>query len=383
MSGAGPVPGRPLLRGGAARRAFLQCIGTATPPYDVHAAFVDYARQLIADERERLLFDRMAERSGIRHRYAVLPPGRLGAGEVDATGFYRPGAFPGTAERMALYAPQALELALRAVQALAPADQLPARLARVSHVVLASCTGFQAPGLDIRLVDALGLNTDVQRTVVGFMGCAAALPALRVAQGAVRDDADALVLVLNVELCSLHLHESRSIEELLSFLLFGDGASAALVGSQAVGAELLDFRSRLLPASRELIAWDIGNHGFLMRLSGQVPGHIGAALAAERAHSGARGLLHGLDAECDALWAVHAGGRTVLDAVQRGLALPPAALADSRAVLREVGNVSSATVMFVLRRMLAAAAPGAQGLALAFGPGLGAESMRFRMAEPS
>jgi predicted naringenin-chalcone synthase len=360
--------------------AYLQRIGTATPRHDVHAAFVDYARQLIADDRERALFDRMVERSGIEHRYAVLRPGRLAAGEVDADRFYRRGGFPGTAERMALYGPQALQLALRAVHALAQPDALAAQLARVTHVVVASCTGFSAPGLDVQLVDALGLNEDVQRTVVGFMGCSAALPALRVADLAVRNDSEALVLVVNVELCSLHLHESHSVEELLSFLLFGDAASAALVGSQARGAELLDFQSRLLPASRELITWDIGSQGFLMQLSGQVPGRIAEALGNELARGDATGLLRGRSAGDYALWPVHAGGRTVLDAVQRGLQLPSAALADSREVLRCVGNVSSATVMFVLKRLLERARAGAAGLALAFGPGLSAESMRFRMA---
>ncbi len=363
--------------------AWLQAIGTATPRHDVHAAFIGYARSLLAGERERQLFDRMAERTGIAHRYAVLEPGRLAAGEIDAGGFYRPGAFPGTAERMALYAPEALALALRAVRALAPADELAARLARVTHLVLASCTGFVAPGLDVLLVDALGLPASVQRTVVGFMGCSAALPALRVAQQAVCSDGDANALVVNVELCSLHLRESPLLQELLSFLLFGDGASAALVGSQPQGAQMLDFQSLLLPASRELLTWDIGNQGFQMHLSGLVPGRIAEALLAERERREPGALLRGRAAADYALWAVHAGGRTVLDAVQRGLALPEAALADSRAVLEAVGNVSSATVMFVLRRLLASGRPGQEGLALAFGPGLSAESMHFRLAGQS
>lgn len=366
--------------------AYLQHIATAVPAHDIHAAFVAYARQRLHHARERQLFDRMAERSGIAHRYAALRPGRLDAGEVDADAFYRPGAFPGTAARMRLYAPQALDLAVRAVHALqatlGPLQPLAATLARVTHLVLVSCTGFQAPGLDVQLVDALGLNPRVQRTVVGFMGCAAALPALRVAQTAVRGDAAALVLVVNVELCSLHLHESNALEPLLMYLLFGDGASAALVGAAAHGAELIEFGSQLLPASRELITWDIGDHGFVMRLSGAVPARIAQALAGELAAAeqlGAGGLLRGRRPG-DWLWAVHAGGRTVLDAVQRGLALPPSALAESRAVLHDVGNVSSATLMFVLQRWLAKAAPGAAGLALAFGPGLAVESLHWRMA---
>jgi predicted naringenin-chalcone synthase len=360
--------------------AWLQRVGTATPRHDVHHAFIAYARTLLRSERDRLLFDRMAERCGIAHRYSVLRPGVLQDGEVDAGGFYRPGEFPGTSARMQRYETEALTLALHAVHALAPPDLLAARLARVTHLVVASCTGFMAPGLDVQLVDALGLQPGVQRTMVGFMGCSAALPALRTAAHAVRAEQDALALVINLELCSLHLHEHHELPELLSFLLFGDAASAALVGPEPQGAELLDFQSRLLPDSRELITWHIGDQGFDMHLSGLVPGRIAAALAAERENRDPTSLLRGRAPEDYALWAVHAGGRTVLDAVQHGLALPPAALADSRAVLQAVGNVSSATVMFALRRMVSAPQPGALGLALAFGPGLSAESMRFRMA---
>lgn len=360
--------------------AWLQRIGTATPRHDVHEAFLGYARTLLASDRDRQLFDRMAERSGIAHRYSVLRPGRLAAGEVDAAGFYRTGHFPGTAARMALYETEALTLALHAVHALAAPDDLAAQLARVTHLVVVSCTGFTAPGLDVQLVDALGLPTDVQRTVVGFMGCSAALPALRVAQQAVCANPDALVLVVNVELCSLHLQESDDLQELLCFLLFGDGASAALVGAAAVGAELLDFQSRLLPGTRDLITWDIGSQGFEMHLSGLVPSRISEALTTERDRRDPGGLLGDSRAGQIPLWAVHAGGRTVLDAVQVGLALPPSALVDSRAVLQAVGNVSSATVMFVLRRMLATARPGERGVALAFGPGLSAEAMHFRLA---
>ena len=171
--------------------AYLQRIGTATPPHDVHAAFVGYARGLLRSERERLLFDRMAERSGIAHRWSMLRPGRLEAGEIDADGFYRTGRFPSTAARMALYVREALPLVLQAVLALAPPDVLAARLARVTHLVLASCTGFVAPGLDVQLIDALGLRADVQRATIGFMGCSAALPALRAAAHTVIAEPDA------------------------------------------------------------------------------------------------------------------------------------------------------------------------------------------------
>ncbi|MEO5735559.1 MAG: 3-oxoacyl-[acyl-carrier-protein] synthase III C-terminal domain-containing protein [Rubrivivax sp.] len=387
--------------------AFINAIGTAVPAHDVHAAFVAYARTLLASSREQTLFDRMSERSGIAHRHSVLRPGRLDAGEVDAGGFYRPGDFPTTAARMALYREHALPLALRAVHALQaresahpadsvdapvqPTSSLPANesfrsgpapdaLADITHLVVASCTGLVAPGLDVQLIDALGLDARVQRTVIGFMGCAAAVPALRAAAHTVRAEPGAKVLVVNVELCSLHLRESRSLEELLSFLLFGDAASAAIVSARPEGAELLDFRSILLPQSRPLITWDIGDHGFEMQLSGLVPGRIATALTADRQRAGDGGLLRGATPSDIALWAVHAGGRTVLDAVEKGLALPPDALATSRAVLADVGNVSSVTVMMVLQRMLSDPQSHGLGLAMAFGPGLSAETLRFRIS---
>jgi predicted naringenin-chalcone synthase len=352
--------------------ACLNRIGTAVPDHDIHAPFVAFARTLLADDGTRKLFDRMAERSGIAHRYAALRPGVLARGEVDADGFYRRGAFPGTAARMALYETQALDLALRAVEALDIAMELPT----ISHLVVASCTGFTAPGVDLQLAERLGLRTDVERILVGFMGCSAAIPALRAAHHAIRSDPAARVLVINVELCSLHLQETPDLESVLSFMLFGDGASAALVTSDSVGLALDDFRAAIIPGSQDLITWQIGDQGFRMHLSGKVPGRIAQALRQELARPDDAGILHGEGTQSIELWAVHAGGRTVLDAVETGLGLHRAALGPSRTVLHDFGNMSSATVMFVLQGMLAEP-PGRRGLAMAFGPGMVAETFRF------
>jgi predicted naringenin-chalcone synthase len=360
--------------------AYLNRVGTAVPEHDIHTPFIALARTLLDDAKTRTVFDRMAERAGIAHRYSCLRAGNLAAGEVDAQGFYRRGHFPGTAARMQRYESEALPLALRAVAALDLGAQTRAELARVTHLVVASCTGFSAPGLDLQLAQVLGLRADVERTLIGFMGCAAAVPALRAAHHAVRSDPSARVLVVNLELCTLHLQETAEIEQVLSFLLFGDGASAALVTAEAHGLALDDFRALLIPDSTELITWHIGDQGFRMHLSGRVPGRIAQALRGEQDNPAAAGLLRGARPADFALWAVHAGGRTVLDAVELGLALPPAALADSRQVLLEHGNMSSATVMFVLQRMLQQPthASGARGIAMAFGPGMVAETLRFR-----
>ncbi len=349
--------------------AFINRIGTAVPAHDVHAAFVAFARTMLADDKSRIVFDRMAERAGILHRHSHLRPGNLAAGEVDAGGFYRRSAFPGTAARMREYEPKALELALAAVTRLDLGDAQ-----KVTHLIVASCTGFTAPGLDLQLAAKLGLRPDVGRMIVGFMGCSAAVPALRAADAIVRADPGSRVLVVNVELCSLHLRETDDLETALSFLLFGDGASAALVTSRPEGVALGDFRAQIIPDSHDLITWKIGDQGFEMHLSGKVPGRIAEAL--RQAGTAPEGLLRGRP-DYD-LWAVHAGGRTVLDAVEIGLGLPPSALAPSRRVLRDCGNMSSATLMFVLAGMLADGAAGS-GMAMAFGPGMVAETFRFRL----
>ena len=340
-------------------------IGSAVPPHDVHAAFVAFARTLLPDDKTRSTFDRMSERAGIAHRWSDFRPGDLGAGEVDADHFFRRGAFPGTAARMALYEQRAPALARRAC-----ADIVATEGDRLTHLVVASCTGFTAPTLDLQLMAALGLPSTIERTLVGFMGCSAAVPALRSAYHIVRSQPDARVLVVNCELSSLHMKESADVATVLSFLLFGDGASAALVTADPHGLALDGFASHLLPDSKELITWHIADDGFDMHLSGQVPSRIAAIL---RGPLGG-GLRDGVD-----VWAVHAGGRTVLDAVEIGLGLDTSALRPSRDILAANGNMSSATVMFVLQQVLRDAQHGACGQAMAFGPGVVAETFRFHV----
>jgi len=347
------------------------------PENDVHVPFIAFARTLLADDKARTVFDRMAERSDIAHRYSGLRPGNLAAGEVDAAGFYQRGRFPGTAARMALYEMQALPLALRAIAAL----HLGEELSGITHLVVASCTGFTAPGLDLQLTEALGLRPDIQRTVVGFMGCSAAVPALRLAHDAVRADPAARVLVVNLELCTLHMQETTDIGSVLSFLLFGDGCAAAVVTAEPTGIALRDFRAAIIPDSQDLIQWRIGDQGFDMHLSGKVPGRIALALREELVCPDRAGVLHGEGTQAIDLWAIHGGGRTVLDAVEAGLGLGRDALRQSRSVLHDFGNMSSATVMFVLRRMLRERSRQItqRGLAMAFGPGMVAETFRFQI----
>ena len=224
-------------------------------------------------------------------------------------------------------------------------------LAGVTHLVVASCTGFVAPGIDQIIARRLGLD-NVERTLVGFMGCYAAVSALRTAYHIVRSDPKARVLAVTVELCTLHLQERQQLEPLLAMLQFSDGAAAALLSAEPDGLELSHLFSCALEDSAELIQWKIGDTGFEMTLSGEVPGRIQHALADE----GVRATLYnGWGADEIDSWAVHAGGRSILDAVEKGLELPQGSLWASREVLAHYGNMSSSTLMFVLAALIGAA----------------------------
>jgi len=356
--------------------AHLNRIATAVPDHDVHSAFVAFADGLLADAADRRalpLFRRMASRSAIEHRYSVLAPNEASTEFwVNAHEFYQRGRFPSTSERMHIFETFAPVLARRALDNLKLSD---AERRSITHVLVTTCTVLYAPGLDFDIVDHLGLNPHVERTVIGFMGCYAAINGLKAARHIVRSEPDARVLMVNLELCTLHLQETEELEQVLSFLVFADGCAASLISAEPQGFALDSFRALTVPQTRELITWKVRGLGFDMLLSGQVPGAIAQAL-----EGGAGEVLGDADKAAITLWGVHPGGKSVLDAVERGLALPPDALEASRAVLCDFGNMSSATVMFVLERLLQTAQVGERGCAMSFGPGLTAETMLFHAA---
>ncbi len=360
----------------AAAKAHINRIGIAVPPHDVHHGFLAHARQMLGDADRVRLFDRAARRSGIAHRYSFLPIASDVLTSVDAVRFYEHGNFPTTARRMERYAPDALTLAGQAIDGL----MLDGELAGITHLIVASCTGFSAPGLDLQLAHRLGLSAHVERQMIGFMGCSAAIPALRAAHHIVRSEPMARILVVNLELCTLHLQETDDLEAMLSFLLFGDGCAAALISSDPSGIALEDFRSVIIPETADLITWKIGDQGFDMYLSGEVPKQISRALRLELGRADPNGLLRGEGTQAIDQWAVHAGGKSILDAVESGLSLAADALDHSRAVLHDYGNMSSATIMFVLDRMLREGRHRTRGMAMAFGPGMVAETARFTLA---
>jgi len=353
--------------------AFIKRIATAVPPHDVHQAFIGFATGLVPEGTTRNLFRRMARLSAIEHRYSFVQPVSTEDGRwKDVEGVYDPGNFPITARRMKFFESFAPRLARNALDRL---SLTPEERNSVTHVIVTSCTGLYAPGLDFEVVNHLGLNPSVERTMIGFMGCYAGINALKSAHHIVRSEPHARVLVLNLELCSLHFQETHELEQVLSFLVFADGCAASLISAQPEGLAIDSFLALTIPGTSHLITWRIGEIGFDMFLSGQVPGEIGGALR----QLGTQ-VTRGKDPLAIDLWAVHPGGKSILDSVEKGLALPADALVSSRSVLAQYGNMSSATVMFVLREIMQRAQSGQQGCAMSFGPGLTAETMLFHAA---
>ena len=350
--------------------AHINRIATSVPPHDVHRAFIDFAEGMLPEGTTRSLFRRMVRMSAIEHRYSFLQPIATEDGNWrDADDLYATGSFPGTARRMKAFERFAPQLAVCALNRLGLTAK---ERARVTHVIVTSCTGLYAPGLDYDIVNHLGLNPSVERTMIGFMGCYAAINALKSAHHIVRSVPEAVVLILNLELCTLHMQETQELEQMLSYLLFADGCAACLVSGNPVGLGIDSFLALRIPETSHLITWTIREMGFDMHLSGQVPTEIAKAMK----EAGSQITL-GKDPLTVDLWAVHPGGRTVLDAVEKGLGLRENSLRPSREVLARFGNMSSATVMFVLQSILREAQSGQRGCAMSFGPGITAETMLF------
>jgi len=342
-------------------KAYLNTISTAVPDYDIHKRFVEFAPSLLKNKRQSDLFSRMADRANIDHRYSLLQPADNPL-NLD-TNFYI--SDPSTQHRMDFYEKHAFTLARKAL------DKLD--LNCITHIIFTTCTGFYAPGIDWQIIRHYGLNPSIERTVIGFMGCFAAVNALKLARHIIRSEQSAYVLVVNLELCTIHMQRTDSLEKILSFLIFADGCAAGIVSAKRMGLELQSFSSTFLTDTPDHITWHIGNSGFDMALKGEVPHEISAALV-----KNGNALLAGREIPEIRHWAVHPGGRSILDAVQEGLGLKNDALHISRDILRRYGNMSSASLMFVLKEILDKPDSSGDGCGLAFGPGLTVESMIFK-----
>ncbi|PQO46833.1 type III polyketide synthase [Blastopirellula marina] len=346
-------------------------IGTAVPDKQVEQS--DALRMttdlVCADDSQSRFLRVLFRSSGVEQRRTVLP-WQIGYQWKEESSNGSLGHGPGTAERMAIYdqlAPQLAEQAARQAIADAAIDAN-----QVTHLITVSCTGFSAPGVDISLIESLALPQSVERMHVGFMGCHAAINAIRIAQAIADSNPQAVILVCAVELCSLHYRLSWDVEGVKGNALFADGAAAMIIGGRPIrehGWRIRATGSQLLPDSRDEMSWRIGDHGFEMRLTSRVPGiiqtHVRDWLARWLAQ-------YQYAVEDVGEWGVHPGGPKIITAVEQALKLPEAACDLSREILRTHGNMSSPTVLFLFDQLRKRTQ--SPIVLLAFGPGLTAEA---------
>lgn len=335
---------------------FLNEISTALPSHRYDAE--EITRFLISsadNEAASRKVSIVARKSGIKSRYSVLDDFRL---PTDRRLFN--GHNPKVEERMHIYQQEALPLAMRALEQLRHLET-----EKITHVITVSCTGMSAPGIELQIAHRLNLDQECAKHAVNFVGCHGAFHALKMARQMVLADSKSHVLIVSVELCSLHFQPSEDDDSILANALFGDGAAAVLLSSEPLGnknIELDGFTQRYFPEQEQLMAWNIHSDGFLLKLSSYVPRVLEA------------GIHQLFDADFkdneQTAWAVHPGGKNILDAVEKGLHLSSEKLDSSRKVLSQVGNLSSATILFVLEEILAQTQQDRPINALGFGPGI-------------
>ncbi|MEM6815503.1 MAG: type III polyketide synthase [Bacteroidota bacterium] len=353
--------------------AFIQSISTTLPPYSTKqnqiANFM--VRNLNLDRNEERKLRVLYRASGIGQRYSVLQDFSK---NLNGKSFFKKKAFPSAKPRMTLYQQHAIKLAKDACsQALWEASSNPHE---ITHLIAVSCTGMYAPGLDIELIESLGLKTNIQRISINFMGCYAAFNALKTASTIASANNEANILIVCVELCSIHLQDKKDDENFLANAIFGDGAAALVVNSRKgkKALELSSFYSDLALAGKDEMGWYIGDYGFEMRLSAKVPGVIRDGIRELTLR-----LLQKIDLDISDIdfFAIHPGGKRILEVIEDELHLTKDQNAPAWNILKTYGNMSSPTVLFVIKQIfdgLKQEDDQKHILSFAFGPGLTLES---------
>ena len=343
--------------------------GTPIPQAEI-SRFMQVAHQLDTQERRKLDF--LYRKSGIDSRHSVLDD--FQKEEVSDFTFFPKNKelnpFPGTAARMQVFEEKGPELAEQAVRSALLQAEVEAN--SLTHLILISCTGMVAPGLELDLMRRLGIPSSVERYCIHFMGCYAAFTGLRLADQLVKANPKARVLVVSVELCTLHFQKEYTEDNLLANSLFGDGAAAAVVMQSEKGLQIKNYFSEVLWEGEKDMAWKIGDFGFEMRLSQYIPSLL---------NQGIRRLRDLFEAKFNFSKvrhvAIHPGGKQILIQVQEAFGLSPEVNRHALEVLRTCGNMSSASILFVLERMLQDSSIQGDILALGFGPGLTLETTHY------
>jgi predicted naringenin-chalcone synthase len=323
-------------------------------------------------ERDKRIIHQIYSRSGIETRHSVVNDFQKSGSHT--LFFNGQGASPGTQSRNDTYIREGRKLFVDVAEKLVNESTIDPE--EITHLITVSCTGFYAPGPDFDIIRALKLHPGIERYHLGFMGCYASIPALKLADQICRADESATVMIVSVELCTLHFQANPKLDDLLSASVFADGGAGAIVSSKkpvSGGYQIDGFASALLDKGEGDMAWSIGDQGFNMILSSYIPD-----LLADGLEDFLSPVLsqYNISMEDIRLWGVHPGGRAILDKVESALSLPANSLYASREVLSKYGNMSSATILFVLQNLLddESLSNNSRTLAMAFGPGLTLET---------
>lgn len=358
----------------------IVAIGTANPKYK--RAQLETA-ELIADAlqlkpAEKRLLKTVYRATGIKQRYSVLRDYCSSPGQLDFFPNHPDLPFPSTAVRMNVYKENALDLALLAIEnCLSTLSKFDSR--KITHVITVSCTGMYAPGLDIEIVQNLNLPSTTKRTAINFMGCYGAFNALKVAEAIVKAESEAIVLVVCVEICTIHFQKSMDLESIIPNSIFADGAAAALVQAKPQQPQkyfaLEAFYCDLLPQSNQEMTWQIADSGFDITLSTYVPEVIKSGISDFFQRLLTKNLLAFSQVN---YYAIHPGGLKILQACEEALNISKEHNKYSYQVLSDYGNMSSVTILFVLKALwndIQHSDHHKNIFSCAFGPGLTLESM--------
>lgn len=356
-------------------------IRTSVPPYKVtqNIASSELKRRMGGTAAISRMIDMAANQSGIDHRYFVVKDAEDNTSDKFFTKDGRHFS-PDTKTRMTEYEKWSIDLTKDAVKKLAEKNKID--FSSLDRLITISCTGFFAPGLDYELIKEFNISPSVKRTNIGFMGCAASLIGMNTVWESLNQNGNENILLVSVELCSLHLQTEPTRDNILANMIFADGAAAAYFSKNNnytnKKLEIQFAESFLFEDSAKFMGWKIGNKGFEMMLSSELPKIILNSAAPK-----IKDILNQRSLELSAIkhWALHPGGRAILDSLQNGLQFTDDQLKPSREVLRNYGNLSSVSILFVLNNFLDSSLLTKDDYlcAIAFGPGLTMELVLFKV----
>ena len=351
-------------------------IGTAVPKHKHdQSEILNFMSRIYAfNEKDRRGLKYLYRQSSINNRYSVLPDYSL---PPEKWVFYPPNEnlepFPSLEKRMQVFNEFAPALSVKAIE-----DCLDGHLdvQDVTHLITVTCTGLSAPGLDLQIMDLLNLtNRNIFRTSINFMGCYAAIHALKLADALCSGDPSAKVLIVCTELCTLHFQQGATLDNITSSLIFGDGSAAILIAGNhhAGGFPIRGFFGEVMTKGKQDMSWTVSSTGFTMTLSSYIPALIEEDF--DKLVSSAL-LKQGINFDEITRWSIHPGGRKILEVIEKSLHLEKENLDASYRVLHDYGNMSSPTILFVLKEILKTLSPEKKEniFGAAFGPGLTMET---------